>query len=155
MILAMKKISSEACWPTLATQCDSEVKLFFLHINVLDQTIGWNAVWWWHEDAIQPDAVCACPSVVMLSWSLSLSFVFKLPPLQPSSDGPDGLPAIDGIVGICTQHTFTCTYTNTLLQMYTYATTHTHTHTHTHMHHLPFFPGLYSLCLACTFQVHI
>ena len=43
---------------------------------------------------INPCAVCCCcPSVVVLSWSVSL---FKLP---PSPDGPDGLPPIDGIVG--------------------------------------------------------
>ena len=40
-----------------------------------------------------PAVCCCCPSVVVLSWSVSL---FKLP---PSPDGPDGLPPIDGIVG--------------------------------------------------------
>ena len=38
---------------------------------------------------------------------------------------------------------------------HTYTHIHTHTHTNTHMQHLPFLSGLYSLCLACTFPVHI
>ena len=41
------------------------------------------------------------------------------------------------------------------MHKHTHAIADAHTHTNTHMQRLPFLPGLYSLCLAFTFLVHI